>query len=176
MKSILRLKHWQIFLVLVISGIMYNFTIEGDQLSTMIIRIVGAIIYSLWPILTGNELNQFLPKKVTVNFNFFLINILISLCTFISILVLSNGEGMTFTGIYAIPMFYVFFAILYCLAFPAKLLNCIETGKEVSMGQYLGDFFLVFFLPIGIWFLQPRINKVVENERLARLEAESNNA
>jgi len=176
MKSILTLKHWQIFLVLVVGALMYNFNIEGDQFSTMIIRIIGAVIYSLWPILAGNELNQLLPRKVTVNFNFFLINILISLGTFISILVLSNGEGMTFTGIYAIPMLYVFFAILYCLAFPAKLLNCIEAGKEVSVGQYLGDFFLVLFLPIGIWFLQPRINKVVENQKLARLESENNNA
>ncbi|SFH51514.1 hypothetical protein [Pedobacter insulae] len=175
MKSFLTLKHWQIFPIIVLGAIMYNFTIEGDQFSTMIIRIIGAVIYSLWPILTGNELNQILPKRVTVNFNFFLINILISLGTFVSILVLSNGEGMTFSGIYAIPMLYVFFAILYCLAFPAKLLNCIETGKEASMGQYLGDFFLVFFLPIGIWFLQPRINKVVENQRLARLEAENSN-
>ncbi|MBB2147238.1 hypothetical protein GM921_17185 [Pedobacter sp. LMG 31464] len=176
MKSILTLKHWQIFLILVVGSLMYNFTIEGDQLTTMIIRIIGAIIYSLWPILTGNELYQLLPKRVTVNFNFFLFNIFISLLVFVSILILSYGEGMTFSGIYAIPMFYVFFAILYCLAFPAKLLNCIETGKEVSMGQYLGDFFLVLFLPIGIWFLQPRINKVVANERLARLEAENDKA
>lgn len=176
MKSILTLKHWQIFLVLVVGALMYNFNIEGDQFSTMIIRIIGAVIYSLWPILAGNELNQLLPRKVTVNFNFFLINILISLGTFISILVLSNGDGMTFAGIYAIPMLYVFFAILYCLAFPAKLLNCIEVGKEVSVGQYLGDFFLVLFLPIGIWFLQPRINKVVENQKLARLESENSNA
>ncbi|TCC96167.1 hypothetical protein EZ449_22435 [Pedobacter frigidisoli] len=138
----------------------------------MIIRILGAIIYSLWPILTGNELNQLLPKRVEVNFNFFLINIFICLGTFISILILSSGEGMTFSGIYAIPMFYVFFAILYCLAFPVKLLKCIETGKEVSLGQYIGDFFLVLFLPVGIWFLQPRVNKVVENVRLARLEAQ----
>ena len=174
MKSILTLKHWQIFLVLASGAIVYNLNIEGEQFSTMIIRIIGAVIYSLSPILAGNELNQLLPKKVTVNFNFFLINILISLGTFISILVLSNGEGMTFTGIYAIPMLYVFFAMLNCLAFPAKLLNCIEAGKEVSVGQYLG--FPCALLPIGIWFLQPTINKVVENQKLARLESENSNA
>lgn len=176
MKSILTLKHWQIFPTLVAGGMMYQFTIEGDQLSTMIIRILGAVIYSLWPILTGNELNQLLPKRVTVNFNFFLLNILIGLGAVISMLVLSDGEGMIVTGIYVLPMLYVFYAVLYCQAFPAKLLNCIETGKEVSIGHYLGDFFLVLFLPIGIWFLQPRINKVVEAERLARLEAESSNS
>ena len=157
MKSILTLKHWQFFLIIIVGCILYNFTIEDDPTSTMIIRILGAIIYSLWPILTGSELNQLLPKRVEVNFNFFLINIFICLLTFISILILSSGEGMTFSGIYAIPMFYLFFAILYCLAFPVKLLNCIEAGKEVSLGQYIGDFFLVLFLPIGIWFLQPRI-------------------
>ena len=44
---------------------MCNFNMEGDQFSTMIIRIIGAVIYSLWPILAGNELNQLLPKKAT---------------------------------------------------------------------------------------------------------------
>ena len=176
MKSFLTLKHWQVFLILIVGSVLCNLTIEGDQLSTMIVEIVGVVVYSLWPIIVGNELNQLLPKKIEVNFSFFLINIFISLGTMITVLILSSGEGMTFSGLYAIPLLYVFFAYLYCLAFPVKLLNSIETGKEASSGQYIGDFFLVLFLPIGIWFLQPRINKIVADRKLATLHTENSDA
>ncbi len=169
MKLFLALKHWQVFLILLIGIVLSNFTIYEDQFSTIIIRVFGFVIYSLWPIIVGNELNQLLPKRVTVNFNFFLINVFICLGTLATILMLSDGEGMTFSGVYALPFFYVFYAYLYCLAFPAKLLNSIETGKEVSLGKYIGDFFLIVFLPIGIWFLQPRINKILSAVKLANL-------
>ena len=170
MKSFLSLKHWHIFIILLVGSGLYNFTIQGNTQLSMCFTIAGSIIYSLWPMLVGNELNQLLPKRITLNFNFFLINTFIWLVVFIGILVLSNGEGMSFTGLSALPMFYVFFAYYYFLAYPAKVLNSIEKGKEANLGQYIGDFFLILFLPIGIWFLQPRINRILENKKLASVE------
>ena len=70
---------------------------------------------------------------------------------------------MEFDGIAALPGFYVFYALLYCMSFPARILKSIEKGKRADFGEYIGDFFLVVFLPIGIWFLQPRINKVTQS-------------
>lgn len=176
MKSFLTLKHWQVFSILLVGIILFNLTIEGNPLATMIVEMLGLVVYTLWTVIVGNELNQLLPKKIEVNFNFFLMNIFICLGTMITVLILSNGEGMTFSGWYAIPVLYVFFAYLYCLAFPMKLLNSIETGKEASLGEYIGDFFLVLFLPIGIWFLQPRINKIVADRKIAALHIESPDA
>lgn len=175
MKFILALKHWHIFIILLIGSFLYNFTIEGNAQLSMYFTIVGVIIYSLWPMFVGNELNQLLPKRITLNFNFFLINTFIWLVVFIGILVISNGEGMTFTGLSALPMFYAIFAYFYFLAYPAIVLNSIEKGKEASLGQYIGDFSLILFLPIGIWFLQPRINKILENEKLSSAEEINSN-
>jgi hypothetical protein len=77
-------------------------------------------------------------------------------------MIISGGQGMEFNGVAALPGFYVFYALLYYISFPARTLKSIENGKKADFGEYFGDFFLIVFLPIGIWFLQPRINKVTQ--------------
>ncbi|SDC79991.1 hypothetical protein SAMN05216323_105213 [Williamwhitmania taraxaci] len=95
------------------------------------------------------------------NYNFFLINIFIWFLAIVAIVILSDGKGMTFNGLAAIPVFYVVYAFFYSLAFPAKMLKSIEKDSDVTFGEYFGDFLMIVILPIGIWFLQPRVNKVV---------------
>ena len=73
---------------------------------------------------------------------------------------------MTFRGVEMIPFIYLMYATINSLSFPAKVLNSIERNREVSLSDYIGDFFLIVFLPIGIWFLQPRINRILENKEL----------
>jgi hydrogenase maturation factor len=37
------------------------------------------------------------------------------------------------------------------------------TGRTVSFYDYAGPFFLWWFFPLGIWFVQPRINRLFAN-------------
>ena len=39
-----------------------------------------------------------------------------------------------------------------------------KNNREAGLSESIGDFFLTFFLPLGIWFLQPRTNKIVESQ------------
>jgi len=77
---------------------------------------------------------------------------------------------VTFNGLAVIPMFYVFYASLHFIAFPVKTLKSIELNRKASFGDYIGDFFLMFLLPIGIWFLQPRIRQIIEKEEVPEEE------
>ena len=52
------------------------------------------------------------------------------------------------------------FCMLYNLYFVSKTLAMAETGKAVSFRDYVGPFFLIWFFPIGLWFIQPRINRI----------------
>ncbi len=54
------------------------------------------------------------------------------------------------------------FCIFYCLYFVAKTLKTVEMQKEVQFSDFVGEFFLIWFYPIGIWVIQPRINKLVQ--------------
>ena len=50
--------------------------------------------------------------------------------------------------------------LFYLLYFVSKDLVFAETGKHVSFYEYAGPFFLLWFFPIGIWFIQPKVNRL----------------
>jgi hypothetical protein len=65
-------------------------------------------------------------------------------------------NGGFINSLHFAAMFSTFFAML----FAAKILKSAELKKEAVVSDYLGDFFLIWFYPIGIWILQPRIHKL----------------
>jgi len=66
-------------------------------------------------------------------------------------------------GWFLMPLhFAAMFSTLYAMIFAAKRLKSAELDREAKISDYLGDFFLVWFFPIGIWILQPRIHKLIE--------------
>jgi hypothetical protein len=54
------------------------------------------------------------------------------------------------------------FCLFYCLYFVAKTLKTVELQREVTFNDFVGEFFLSWFFPIGVWILQPRINKLIK--------------
>jgi len=54
------------------------------------------------------------------------------------------------------------FCLFYCLYFVAKTLKTVELQREVSFNDFIAEFFLTWFFPIGVWILQPRINKMIK--------------
>lgn len=54
------------------------------------------------------------------------------------------------------------FSMFYCMYFLAKTIVTAERQERVSGSDFVGEFFLIWFWPIGIWFLQPRINAIWE--------------
>jgi uncharacterized RDD family membrane protein YckC len=56
--------------------------------------------------------------------------------------------------------FFAMFCLFYDLYFVSKSLALIETGKQVSFHDYAGSFFLLWFFPVGVWFIQPRIYRL----------------
>lgn len=172
MSFILRLKHWQVFLTLVAGLFIGNTTIEENQMLTTILSVAGMMIYFLWMLFVGHGLYQLLPDKIELNYNLFMINSFVWLTAYTTVMVMSDGAGMKFTGLAALPGFYLFYAFLHFLMFPARVLNSLEKQRKATVGECIADFFLIVFLPIGIWFLQPRINKVVEQHN-ANTEGEN---
>ena len=54
--------------------------------------------------------------------------------------------------------------MFYLLYFVSKSLVMVETNRAVSFYDYAGPFFLLWFFPIGVWFIQPRINRLYEEK------------
>jgi hypothetical protein len=52
------------------------------------------------------------------------------------------------------------FCIIYCLYFVAKSMVMVETGRDVTFRGYAQQFFLLSLFPVGIWVIQPKINRL----------------
>jgi hypothetical protein len=55
------------------------------------------------------------------------------------------------------------FCIFYCLYFVSKTFKTVELQRETTFVDFAGEFFLIWFYPIGVWVVQPKINKMVSS-------------
>ena len=55
--------------------------------------------------------------------------------------------------------------LFYGIYLIAKVMRIAELQREVKVKEVLGDFFLFLFFPLGVWFLQPRVNRMCEKDK-----------
>lgn len=55
------------------------------------------------------------------------------------------------------------FCIFYTLYFVAKTFKTVELQRETTFSDFAGEFFMIWFYPIGIWIIQPKVNKMIED-------------
>jgi hypothetical protein len=75
----------------------------------------------------------------------------------------SVGLIMSLVAIIIPLHFFSMFCIFYSLYFVAKTYKTVELQRQVSFSDFVGEFFMIWFYPIGIWIIQPKINKMFEN-------------
>lgn len=54
------------------------------------------------------------------------------------------------------------FCILHTFYFAAKTLKTVELKRKVGFGDFIGEFFLLWFYFIGIWIIQPKVNRLYQ--------------
>jgi hypothetical protein len=146
-----------------------------DVFPVLMIIFVGTFFGWLWSIATG--LQGKIPANVkmkTGKFKVFffipityLLLISISMGTVMSGMFGSGEEpnvGLIASSMAIIIPLHLFsmFCIFYCLYFVSKTLKTVELQRETTFSDFAGEFFLIWFYPIGIWLVQPKINKMVD--------------
>lgn len=185
MKLFLKAKHWQLFLLItVIPNIIYLaviiYSIFNLSLDPLIDFMPVAIIILSVPACAqlyalGTSLHEKLPATVEMPVNkfklFMLINVLFMLVvafalpTFFIETYQYHITPRFFPVILFVPAYlFVIYSMYYCIYFCAKALKAVEEQKPVELIDYLGEFFLIMYLIVGIWFIQPRVNKIFAEE------------
>ena len=189
----LHLKHWQIFLLFFGLSIFASvFVITTTLLtksytafyafSTSILNPVLTLVFYLlfigWWWTLGVRLHTRLPAQTNLNIKrfrkFFLIQQ--TYLIFFVIFVLAGMYLPDFLGAWAMLLLFIFvmlplhlfsmFVFLYVQIFIAKALKSVELQRNIKFKDYWGEFILFsLFHPIGVWWLQPRINKIFSNEK-----------
>ena len=57
--------------------------------------------------------------------------------------------------------FYSIFCMIFIMYFTAKTIKSVELQREAHFSDYILYFFLIWFFPVGVWILQPKINSFV---------------
>ncbi len=137
---------------------------------------VGLFFGWFWSI--GIGLQKYIPTDINMKIKKFKIFFFIPLTYILFLLVII---GTTFYGISSgsnavggivgkmlfvvIPMhLFSMFCIFYLLYFVSKTIKTTELKRTVTFSDFIGEFFMIWFFPIGIWFIQPRINKITSEK------------
>lgn len=170
----LRAKHWQLFVLFVslptITEIVGIVAIPAGPVSwhdlgvgafmLLILTEVWFLSFLAWLGSIGffsRSIEQPELRTGTQFFRFALVYPAIYMVGFIPFLL----SGELHYGAVILPLhFLCMICLFYDLVYVSKALALAENGKPVSFYEYAGPFFLLWFFPIGVWFVQPRINRL----------------
>jgi len=181
----LRAKHWQLFLmtfavpiILDVGTFLYMFILNlngtkvPDVVSVLLLLAVLAMLVMIvvlyrWQWAVATILQKKLPPDVTMSVGWFKTSVIIPIL-YITLAVITVGSpGVRIGALSAlnIPLLLLsLFCIFYGMYFTAKTIKTAELQRHVTMGDFVGEFCLIWFSPIGIWILQPRINSLYKHE------------
>ena len=159
---------WQIFLLIMVlpiilqSGLIPMFlsgSIKVVFLYLLAITAISLILTITYITALVISLNKELPEKVKMNIGFISLYQLLFL-GIISYIILTDTVSLFFIVI--IPLhIYAMFSILYTTYFISKALVSAEKQEDAKFTEYGEVIFLLIFFPIGIWFIQPRVQMII---------------
>jgi len=174
MKNILKLKRWQLFLLIVIPSFWVSPSPLQEIINSMSVLFLAIWLYAIG--IYGQEKLETLGLP-TRNLNLFKINCLLIPILLFLFFLYSQGQAdiesqseLSLKEILIIPIsIYLTFAIFYIIIFASKTIAELELKKEVVIGDYFLNIMFFFSLFFGIWILQPKVTRLIagNNNRAA---------
>jgi hypothetical protein len=158
MRTILTIKHWQLVAVIILPAILFS--------DTSLREIAGAIcglLFLLW-IYSIGYLGQKQIRSIglrPMNLKLFQANVLLlPILILLSRLPLFSGDQSNMLDLVEMMLgLYSAFAAFQVLLFAGKTIAELEYRRQVSFGEYFMNFLQIIVFILGIWTLQPRINR-----------------
>lgn len=175
MRLILTLRHWQILLLL----LAYEFSLVGLLILTEIelpriveVLVFGYIPITAYPLLLGLGLHRHIPisdLKREKDFKTFIIFSCIWTVTFFATeifkLTLLPQDNVTDFQLLSVAIATITLFVLFkFIQFPSWIIKSIELKREAGFWEYVGDSVQILCWPLGIWWIQPRINKISDKK------------
>ncbi len=180
MIRILKLKHWQLFILIMIAPIIGSFVVvtlmisnpeKTDKLQELflLLNLISSLIFLFWLLSVNMYLNKKMPTGGIFNLNLF--RICLAFCFLF--LIYFQFEASKIIGQSNIDSVFslqiIFFvassALLYCIYIVAKEIDIAEFGVRDSKKDLLKNMLIICLFPIGIWIMQPRLNKILKNHK-----------
>ncbi|MGH9741274.1 MAG: RDD family protein [Candidatus Acidiferrum sp.] len=170
----LRARHWQLFLLFVGAGIvgevaltismitMAGTTQDFGKISLVFggVMTIFMLSFLAWFWSMGAFLNSIVQPGLRLKMVFFRFALIYpALYIFVFMAAFQSTKPLLLAILFPLH-FFAMFCMFYNLHFVSKTLVLAETNKPALFYDYAGPFFMMWFFPIGIWFTQPRINRL----------------
>ncbi len=188
----LRAKSWQVFCLLFVLPTVVNLVISVNlwdaehqaaqdtppdtAMLTLLTGLAGFFFVAciatwLWSM--GSFLSSIVPQELKMDGRFFIFA-LIYQPLFVLALVVVPGLHEE-NSIFVIPFQLVaVYCGVYQPYFVVKNFLMSEKGRAPSVSDYVGPYLQIVLFPIGVWFIQPRINSLYRKTLLAEKFAQAN--
>jgi hypothetical protein len=172
----LRAKSWEIFLLLfcimAVSMVAIVNSIQAtpvrdlgkSSLPFMGVMLLFIVCSQGWFGASGSFLNSIVQRRLRPGSMFFRLALIYPIVYIAAFLILFPPSPAIFVIIFPLHVFAML-CMFYLPIFVAKNLTLVEKGTDVTFSEYAGVFFLLWFLPIGLWIVQPRINRLYAEAR-----------
>jgi len=169
MKILLKLKAWQpfsIFFAMSLTWFLFELAGNFNELFFKFKSFLLILIYALfflWIWLLGVGINKIISEKIRPQLKLFKIGTIYSFCIFIATIPFMpiDYEKNPIYLLFLPAMLLALFCLIYAIYYIAKNIVMAEKKRNVTFKEIEMTFFLLLFFWIGIWVIQPRLNKLV---------------
>ena len=74
------------------------------------------------------------------------------------------NDGIAVIAIILPLHLFSMFCIFYSMYFVAKTIKTAELQRETQFGDFVLEFFMLWFYFVGIWIIQPKVNKLYQKK------------
>ncbi len=173
MTFFLKLRHWELFLMLALPTIMsLMFDLPLEPLVVATIGLFMMLVLFGWMFSIGAWANRHLPesrRRSPLPFAVGLLLPLVYLLMYIFLYIPLLQEGVpSKPPLWLLPMHMLsMVGIFYGLWYTARQLKSLQENTDADFMIFSSTFFMLFIFPLGIWLIQPSVNQLY-----ARLEQE----
>jgi len=179
----LRAKHWQIFLL--VCGVYFvgqvalinslspapssqGTLVKGDLRDGFVMALSALGIF-VWFWSMGTFFSSITKTELKLKPGFFRFALVYPVFYFIFFIANFQNFKPAFIAVMLPLHLLAMLCMFYILYFVSKSMVLAETGKPAVFYDYAGPFFLLWFFPIGIWIIQPRVNQLYSDRRRVEL-------
>ncbi len=173
MSFFLKLKHWELFLMLALPTLLcFLFDIPFKPLVVASIGLFLMLVLFGWMFSIGSWANRRLPESRRRSPLPFAVGLALPLVyllmyIFLYIPLLQSGSPPTRPPIWLLPMHMMsMVGVFYGIWYTAKSFKSLLENEDADFMIFSSTFFLLFIFPLGVWIIQPNVNSLY-----ARLES-----
>jgi hypothetical protein len=169
LKRVLHLKHWQLFLLIVVPLVLdFSWPIVD-----VVVDYCSFICFAMWMYAIGVYGQEKIAaagmasrKTLLFRINLIILPLVIFLCYYAMSYIVKRNESEEFTMrlLYIGVLTCAIFVIIQPLFFVAKTLATLELRREPAFNEYVVHVLAIVFLFVGIWVIQPRIKQLIQED------------